>query len=73
MKIILKDDEPVFQMQRRLSVSEKEIVNRQIDVWLKDNVIHPSLSEYTSPIVSVKKKDGTSRLCVDYRQINKKL
>lgn len=33
----------------------------------------PSISEYASPVVLVRKKDGTTRLCVDYRQINKKI
>ena len=33
--------------------------------------IKPSKSEFTSPIVLVKKKNGSSRLCVDYRKINK--
>lgn len=73
MKIIVRDEEPVYQRPRRLSASEKEIVNKQIDAWLKAGIIRPSLSEYASPIVLVKKKNGTTRLCVNYRQINKKI
>ena len=37
---------------------------------LKKNVISPSKSPWVSSIVLVKKKDGTSRFCVDYRQVN---
>lgn len=32
-----------------------------------------SISDYASPVVVVKKKDGTNRLCVDYQSLNKKI
>ncbi|GFW30962.1 hypothetical protein TNCV_2940621 [Trichonephila clavipes] len=48
-------------------------VNKQIDEWLEQGIVRPSSSEYASPIVLVKKKDGTTRLCVDYRRLNRKL
>ncbi|GFX45214.1 retrovirus-related Pol polyprotein from transposon 17.6 [Trichonephila clavipes] len=48
-------------------------VNKQIDEWLEQGIVRPSSSEYASPIVLVKKKDGTTRLCVDYRILNRKL
>ncbi|GFW82934.1 retrovirus-related Pol polyprotein from transposon 412 [Trichonephila clavipes] len=35
--------------------------------------IRPSSAEYASPIVMVKKKDGSSRMCIDYRKLNQKL
>lgn len=56
MRIIVRDEEPVYQRPRRLSALEKEIVDKQIDSWLKAGIIRPSLSEYASPIVLVKKR-----------------
>ena len=73
MNIVLKDDEPVYQPARRLSVYERGIVDEQIREWLKEGIIRQSLSEYASPVVLVRKKNGSFRLCVDYRKVNKKI
>lgn len=73
LKIILNDDKPVFQSPRRLAQSEQIIVESLVDEWMKNDIIQPSVSDYASPIVLAKKKDGTHRLCVDYRLLNKKI
>jgi len=73
MSIILKDEEPVYQRARRLSAVEKKKVNEIIAEWIQDGIAQPSLSDYASPVVLVEKKDGNTRLCVDYRQLNKKI
>lgn len=66
MTIVVKDDIPVTLNARRLSVSEKAFVDSQIRVWLKEGIIQPSNLDYASPIVLVKKKNGATRMCVDY-------
>ncbi|GFT27591.1 hypothetical protein TNCV_4559421 [Trichonephila clavipes] len=73
MRIILKDEEPVCQPPRRLDFTEKQEVNKHIEEWLNEGIIRPSSSEYASPIVMVKKKEGSSRMCIDYRKLNQKL
>lgn len=73
LKIVLKDDLPVAQRPRRLSYTEQGIVEAQVEEWLKDGIVRVSFSEYASPLVLVKKKDGSTRVCVDYRQINAKM
>ncbi|GFU09865.1 transposon Tf2-6 polyprotein, partial [Trichonephila clavipes] len=73
LRIVLKDDIAVYQSARRLAFSENQDVNKQIDEWLEQGIVRLSSSEYASPIVLVKKKDGTTRLCVDYIRLNRKL
>ncbi|GFU68076.1 retrovirus-related Pol polyprotein from transposon 17.6 [Trichonephila clavipes] len=73
MRIILNDEEPVCQHPRRLAFTERQEVNKQIEEWLNEGIIRPSSAEYASPIVMVKKKDGSSRMCIDYRKLNQKL
>ncbi|CAK9833038.1 Transposon Tf2-9 polyprotein [Anthophora retusa] len=73
MSIVLKDEEPVYQRARRLSMLERDEVNMHIREWLRDGIVQPSLSDFASPVVLVRKKDGSSRLCVDYRQLNQKI
>jgi len=40
---------------------------------MREGIVQPSLSEYASPVILAKKKDGSIRLCVDYRQLNGKV
>ena len=58
---------------KRLSVTDKLIVDKQIDEWLQEGIIRPSHSTYSSPVVIADKKDGSHRVCVHYRLLNKKI
>lgn len=73
MKILLQDESPVVLRSRRLPESEKIELDKQINEWLDDGIIRRSQSDYSSPVVLVTKKDGSKRICIDYRQLNKKI
>lgn len=70
--IPLVDDVPVRQRYRRIPPSEYEVVKGHINQLLSAQVIRESSSPYASPIVLVRKKDGSLRMCIDYRQLNSK-
>lgn len=68
--IPLIDDRPIRQRFRRIPPSDYEAVRAHIRQLLDSQVIQESCSPFASPIVLVKKKDGSLRMCVDYRQLN---
>jgi len=55
----------------RMAPTELVELKRQIEELLEKQFIRPSASSWGAPDLLVKKKDGSSRLCVDYRQLNK--
>ena len=63
--------EPIKQAPRQISYKKKCIVEDEIQKMLQLKVISESDSPWSSPIVLVTKKDGTTRFCVDYRKLNK--
>lgn len=70
-RIVLSSNTPTFCKARRLSFGEKNEVNNIIEDLLKKGIIRHSNSPYASPIVLTKKKSGATRMCVDYRNLNK--
>ena len=69
-EIVTKNVTPIRQRFRRMSPQQKEEMRTLLNDMLEKKIIKPSNSPWASPIVLVKKKDGTSRFCVDYRQLN---
>ena len=54
-----------------MSFSENDEVKKQLTDLLSKGFIRPSGSPFGAPILFVRKKDGSLRLCVDYRMLNK--
>ena len=61
---------PVRQRSRRIAPAQREETTKMLQDMLNKQVIQPSTSPWASPIVLVRKKDGTLRFCVDYRKLN---
>jgi len=62
---------PVSMAPYRMAPAELAELKKQIEDLLEKKFIRPSASPWGAPVLLVKKKDGSSRLCIDYRQLNK--
>ena len=65
------DHKPIAVPPRRIPQAWVQQVKEEVHEMLAAGVVEPSTSPWTFPIVPVRKKDGTVRLCVDYRPLNK--
>lgn len=61
---------PIRQHPRRLPIAKREEAEEIIKDMHDHGIIEPSDSPWSSPVVLVKKKDGSTRFCVDYRHLN---
>ena len=64
------DTQPFNSHSYRMSQVELQSLRKQLDELLEQRFIEPSLSEYGSPCLFVKKKSGELRLVIDYRKLN---
>ena len=64
------DATPIRQGVRRIPLHKQHLVKEHVEKMLDQNVITPSSSPWTSPVVLVPKKDGSTRFCIDYRKLN---
>lgn len=70
MTIEINSKRPIVYRPYRLSHKEREQVRTMVSEMIEADVIRESTSEYASPIILVRKKDGKLRLCIDYRMLN---
>ena len=61
---------PIRQPMRRLPEALKATVQTEVQHMLENDIIRPSASPWSSPVVMVRKKDGSWRFCIDYRKLN---
>ena len=69
--IKLTSDQPLRSRPYPVPYSLRESLKNYITDLMKIGVVRESSSHYASPVVVVKKKDNTNRVCVDYRRLNK--
>ena len=69
-KIELYNYEPIYQRPRRFPEPLTREIERQCSELQESDIIEPSNSPWSSPVVPIKKKDGSIRLCIDYRRLN---
>ncbi|GJU41094.1 putative reverse transcriptase domain-containing protein [Tanacetum coccineum] len=62
---------PVARAPYRLAPSEMKELSEQLKELSDKGLIRPSSSPWGSPVLFVKKKDGSFRMCIDYRELNK--
>ncbi|GJS16814.1 putative reverse transcriptase domain-containing protein [Tanacetum coccineum] len=62
---------PVARAPYRLAPSEMKELSEQLKELLEKGFIRPSSSPWGAPVLFVKKKDGSFRMCIDYRELNK--
>ena len=70
MEVDTGDAHPRRSALRKVPFTLREEMARQITHMQSAGVIQPSASPWASPVMMVKKKDGTHHFCIDYRQLN---
>lgn len=61
---------PIKQRYYRVSPVLQSYIDKELEDMLSQGIVEPSKSPWASPVVMVRKKDGTYRFCVDYRKLN---
>ena len=68
---LLPDTQPISIPPYRMAPAELKKWKEQLKDLLDNGFIRPSISQWGAPILFVKKKDGSLRMCIDYRLFNK--
>ena len=63
--------QPISKAPYRMAPAELKELKNQLEELTNQHFIRPSVSPWGAPVLFVKKKDGSMRLCIDYRELNK--
>lgn len=69
-RIQMKDDQPIKLRYAPRNPAMQAIIDEEINTLIRRGCIEPSRSPYSFPITLVRKKNGTWRTCMDFRQLN---
>ena len=64
------DSKPIKEAAHRVPFALREKISEMVKEMLKGGIISESLSPWVSPLVIVRKKNGSLRFCIDYRRLN---
>ena len=68
---VIPDTQPISIPSYRMAPPELRDLKEQLKDLLEKRFIRPSMSPWGAPVLFVRKKDGSLRMCIDYRQLNK--
>ncbi|WMV45982.1 hypothetical protein MTR67_039367 [Solanum verrucosum] len=68
---LLPDTQPISIPSYRMAPVELKELKKQLKDHLDNGFIRPNILPWGAPVLFVKKKDGSFRMCIDYRQLNK--
>jgi hypothetical protein len=64
-------NEPIARTPYRMSTPELQELKMQLKELMDLGLIRPSVSPWGAPVIFIRKKDGSWRICIDYHQLNK--
>ena len=68
---VVQETTPISRAPYHMTLTELKELKTQLQELLDKRFVRPSVSPWGVSVLFVKKKDGTLRMCIDYRQINK--